>query len=1167
MKGKIYLVLVSLLSILTARAQSSLGETNLLSETLFSEKFTNVIETSKQLIPADMSHFDNADGWILNKVYAGENCIKLTEGSSISFPTVKGLTGNGMFEIDASPWYVEPDGDDPNFDWEAFEENQMKAGAYHMTIENGELLTSEFDLKMSMIGAPNMYDVSSNTRLTLHADGPLIINAINIGYGKKLSWTQDPEFNHEPGVYYAPFDLIITPGKSSDGYLEKGEHNFSVFTTDGTCPDRRSQKVDGPIHIDKTTTVWVATIHGNGLMTVSDAKVFEIIGQGTNVEIPAATYEINVDKPGSLKNKILAIDADEINGLVIHGKINSEDLAYLNSGTGRMGFLTYLDLGDVTFDYDKGRYKTRVFAPEGGMGTVTTIHYHLSETNYEEGLGGGPMSVNLAYYCNDLSSAFVGHPKLELVVWPEFMTTTGTSTFENCESLVQFKHSGNLTEIGHSAFYNCKNLNNIDLSSTIKVGNTAFWGTMLRGEVDFSNMDEIGDASFSGTKISSIKFGSPSHIGMGAFSSTLLKRLDLPNPPDTIPESAFACFDNRTYEHPLKTVVLGEGVRYIGKNAFGDGVEEMNLPSTIEELEEDALPEKIVAKIEPEDGIRYIGKIAYKASEVKSSYTIKEGTVSIADGAFAFWNSNEIQEINLPASLEVIGKRAFQSTGLKRTPEMKNVREIKDGAFSWCPQLARVVIPESLEKIGSGVFDHCNSLWYLEYNAIDLVEFSDFYFRFPKNVEQIVLGDKVRVIPSGLFQENSNITEVTLPASVEVIDDYAFYLCSNLKDLYMTDNLTTIGASAFSYCYNLKDFHWPAKLKAIGGQAFRECTSLKTISLPEGMEFIDGDAFFCCSGVESVYIASSISEFGSDPFDLRNTDKAFTITAPSKEPQPINWNWHYFGTPTIKVPAESVEAYKADPYWSGAINMKDNLIIPIEEVSAPTESSETTFADIDEDTDLGDTVIGDVYVTLGEDDSYDAEDGSIVLASVMEDEFAEILGDLAPGQSDLANRFNGLVVKVNAGEGTVKIDCQTIGANLLSVKIGDAAPLTFTKDVKGYIEVEYNVAKDTYIYIYGSLPKPEAQTRKAFTRGAEDGCIRLYSVLMEPNMEQGAVESVGEDLDSIFGNSDARVDIYTSNGILIERNCTRDDLRQLPPAIYILRNANGKSKVFFKTNK
>ncbi|MDE6695601.1 MAG: leucine-rich repeat protein, partial [Muribaculaceae bacterium] len=841
MKKKIYLIVLALISLLSVHAQNSL------SETLFSETFSNVNETSKQLIPADMSKFDNPTEWILDKVYAGEKCLHLSEGSSITFPSVKDIIGNGMFEIDAEPWIIEPDFDNENFDWEAFEEGQMKAGAYHMSIENGELLTTDFDLKMSMNGQPCMYDISPDTRLTLHADGPLIINAIHIGYGNVSQWTDKTEFNPAPGVYYGPFDLLITPGKSGDGFSERGEHNYAVFTTDGTCPDRRSQKVDGPIHIDKTTTVWVATIHGNGMMTLSDPKQYEIQGN-TNVEKPNFTYEINVDKPGTLKNKILEIDADEINGLEIHGKINGEDLSYINSGNGRMGFLTYLNLADVTFEYDETLYKQRVFAPEGGMGTVTTIYYYLSETNYEKNLGGGRPGVeNYAYYRNDLSSAFVGHPKLELIVLPDFMTSIGSSAFENCESLVQVKHNGKLTEIGASAFYNCKNLNNIDLSSTIRVGYSAFARTNIRGEVDFSTIDEFGDASFADTKISSIKFGTPSYIGKSAFAGTLLKRLDLPNPPDTIPEMAFDCYNSDTYERPLKTVALGEGVRYLGKNAFGNGVEEMNLPSTLEELEENALPVKIVANIEPEDGIKYIGKVAYSRDSDRSSYTIKEGTVSLSPQLFYFSN---VESVTLPSSLRIIGEQAFYGTKLKKTPDMPNVRIIKDNAFANCKDLARAVLPESLEIIGGGIFDYCNSLWYIEYNAKDIQY--EYYLNLP-NVEKIVLGDNVRRIPSGLFTYNTNITEVRLPESVEIIDESAFCLCKNLEYIYMPDNVTTIGDNAFGGCEKLADFHWPANLKTIGFGAYRECKSLKTISLPEGVEFVDYGAFQECTGIESVY--------------------------------------------------------------------------------------------------------------------------------------------------------------------------------------------------------------------------------------------------------------------------------------------------------------------------
>ncbi len=1144
MKVKLYLVFIALLSLLQVQAQNQVGET------LFSETFANVNESSNQLIPADMSKFDNPTGWTLKDVYAGENCLYLSEGSSISFPTVKDLMGNAVFEIDAAPWQFDPNPDDPNFDIEEYEKKMHIAGEYHMTIENGELCTSKFDMKATMNGAPFIYGVSPDTKLTLHADGPLIIRAIYIGYGEKNFWTDGKPlagYNPAPGIYYDAFELNITPDMRSTGFGDDGSHNYAVYTLDGTKPNRNSPRWTSPLNIDKTTTVQVATIYGNGLLWADPAQTYEI--QGASVAtIPDATFEITVDKPGNLKNKILDIDADEINGLVIHGKINGEDLAYINSGSGRMGGLTYLNLSDITFDYDDSVYKTLVYAPEGGMGTVTTVYYRLSETNKMEGGNNGLGKATYIYYSNNLAGLFARHQKIELVVLPDFLTSLGSSAFTECPSLVQVKHNGKLTEIENSAFYYCQSFNNIDLSNVVKVGENAFYASDLRGAVDFSKIKEFGAGSFKGTKISSIKFGSPSFIGEGAFAGTPLKRLDLPNPPDTIPATAFACYDSRLGENSLKTVVLGEGVRYIGKNAFGEGVEEMNFPSSMEELEAEALPKKIVDKIEPEGGIKYVGKIAYTIDQPRASFTVKEGTKSIADGAFSSWNSSEIEEVILPASVEVIGNNAFSMTGLKKTPDMSNVKQIKDGAFAYCKSLARAVLPENLEYIGYDIFSYCDALWYLEYNAID-AEYE--YLKFPK-VEKIILGDKVRKVPTGLYSENQNVTEVTLPASVEIIDDNAFYLCSNLEYIRMSDNVTTIGDNAFALCSKLNDFHWPANLKSIGAQAFRECESLKTISLPEGMEFVGRGAFQQCSGVESIYIASSISEFEYDPFTFWNQDKAFTITAPSKVPQTVEWNWHYLGTPTIKVPAASIQAYKADPVWSGANNSKDNLIIPIEGIAATSEVSETSFAAIDSDSDLADAVVGDVYVTVGEDDGYDESDGSIFLNSSMDEEYMEAVAGMAPGASDLANRFNGLVVMVPAGNGKVTVNCLTLGSRQVAVKIGDEDSQSFSMSNKGNVEIDYNVAEDTYVYIYAIEANAPKQMRKVRAlAAASENCVKIYSIAVNPTEVTG--------VESIFGGNSAIspiVEYYTIDGTKVANPTS---------GIYIVRRADGStSKIMIK---
>ena len=244
--------------------------------------------------------------------------------------------------------------------------------------------------------------------------------------------------------------------------------------------------------------------------------------------------------------------------------------------------------------------------------------------------------------------------------------------------------------------------------------------------------------------------------------------------------------------------------------------------------------------------------------------------------------------------------------------------------------------------------------------------------------------------------------------------------------------------------------------------------------------------------------------------------------------------------------AASIEAYRANAVWNGSNNGKQNTIITIENIEAPEEESTTSFSGVDEDSDLSDSVVGDVYVTVGEDDGYDSTDGSIVLNSSMTDDEADAIGGMAPGVTDLSNRFNGMVVMVAAGAGTVSVNCLTIGSRRVAVKIGEAEPQLFTKDEKGAVTVEYNVTEDTYIYIYGvDTAAPAPSLLKARTQAAAgENCVKLYSITVNP--QQSGIESIDDKA------SEAPItDYYTIDGVRVARPDT--------PGIYIVRRADGST--------
>lgn len=660
----------------------------------------------------------------------------------------------------------------------------------------------------------------------------------------------------------------------------------------------------------------------------------------------------------------------------------------------------------------------------------------------------------------------------------------------------------------------------------------------------------VGQSAFCYVPLQALKLDRKVEIGAGAFSNTPITEIEMATPCDSIREGTFSNCPN------LTKITIGEGLKYIGYKAFSNSpIKEANLPSTLRDISSYAFTGysssycPFINDIQPENHIRYIGKVAYQCVDKNlEEYTIKDGTVTLADNLFENWQGNATT-FHIPASVEQIGSRVFAGTQIKTLPEMPGLKRIGDEAFYQCKNLKKVTIPETVEYIGGGAFYGCSNIWSLTYNAINAECERLMESNIP--LEKIVIGDKVRRLPRGIFS-GREFTEVTLPACLERIDEFAFYGCKNLTTINLSDSIRYIGDNAFYGCSSLKNIHWPLRLTTIGSRAFRQ-TALETISLPEGVTSVGDGAFYICPFAKTVYIPSTANVEGDINyyFELKEgVNCVITCMSPTPHPQAKYWNK---GVAAIKVPAELVEQYKAQ-----FPDIADK-IMAVNQVGAMDKDSKTSFAaGISEEADLGDAVIGDVYVTVGDGDGYDSTDGSIVLNSTMTTAEVAGIGSLAPGKSDIANRFNGLIVKVNAGDGTMVIDCKTVGKNTLNVKVGEAEPQAFVKSDRGTIEVAYRVDKETCVYIYGAEQEvaDDAETAKAhqvaacrplsraaaLSASASENCVKIYAV--------GVSQSTGINHTLIDGNSPI-IGYYTLDGVKIEQPNA--------PGIYVVRRADGSN--------
>ena len=1111
---------------------------------LFEETFQNVVGTSDGKTKLNPSQLDNPSGWTFDNVYAGEGNLIIKEGGSITLPVIPELIGNACLSITAFHWHnpdKEYDDDDPSYWDPSYWDFPAKV---NISISNGKLSSDESG------GGIRMYGVDGNSRLKITAPNDIMLRHVSVYYSGGFSEGDYIRFSHEAGPFYDPFDLTLNPWNIQ---VDDGDsiYNITVYTLDGSMPNRHSQRYhkDDKIHIASTTTVRAALILADGSMMHHVPMTYTLTKRYDINELPENTYQIEV-KPGQLKKQLLDLDPDEVNGLVLTGTMNGEDLKFLADAQGLVGSLAYLDLEKVKFEYDGTVYRT--YSPSKGFQQEQKIYnYIFSKENRTEQVSAGFGYKQYDCYRNNLARAFFKNESLVTVKLPESMTEVGEDIFADCKTLRGVKLPEGVSRINKEAFWGCSILEKINFPAKLtSVDDNAF---VLCGSLELDNLPNsilhVGQSAFCYVPLKALKLDRKVEIGAGAFSDTPITEIEMATPCDSILGGTFRDCPN------LTKITIGEGLKYIGDNAFANSpVKEANLPSTLRDVSSTAFSGyssycPFINDIQPENHIRYIGRVAYQCVDRNlEEYTIKDGTVTLADNLF---ESSQGNAFHIPASVEQIGNRAFAYTQIKALPEMPGLKRIGDEAFYQCKNLKKVTIPETVEYIGAGIFSGCSNIWSLTYNAINAECASYIFTNNDNHLEKIVIGDKVRRLPGGLFG-GKEFTEVTLPACLERIDDYAFNGCKNLTTINLSDSLRYIGKGAFALCSSLKNIHWPLRLTAIGEWAFSQ-TALETISLPEGVTSVGSGTFEGCHFAKTVYIPSTANVEDGNTYDFwqkEGVDCVITCMSPTPHPNARNWN---VGVAAIKVPAELVEQYKAQ---FPAIADK---VMAINQVGVMDKDSKTSFAaGISEEADLGDAVIGDVYVTVGDGDGYDSTDGSIVLNSTMTAAEVAGIGSLAPGKSDIANRFNGLIVKVNAGNGTLVIDGKTMGKNTLNVKVGEAEPQAFVKSDRGTIEVAYRVGKETCVYIYGAEQEmaDDAETAKAhqvaacrplsraaaLSASASENCVKIYAV--------GVSQSTGINHTLIDSNSPI-IGYYTLDGVKIEQPNT--------PGIYVVRRANGSS--------
>ena len=312
------------------------------------------------------------------------------------------------------------------------------------------------------------------------------------------------------------------------------------------------------------------------------------------------------------------------------------------------------------------------------------------------------------------------------------ITTIGSGAFYDCRNLVEVELPTTLTIIKDGAFADCLKLATVNLPE----------GLQTIGEYAFQRCFEITSINVPST-VTSI---SP----LAFFRCVELKVLTVASN-----NAIYCAINNLLYSKNKKilvmvpmgiqaeTLTIPHGTEVIGNRAFLDlRIKTIVFPNTLKSIETFAFHRAWMITLTIPDSVTTLGyAFAAQCPELKS-VKIGNGVKILADSSF------------------------YLCKALETVTFSKNTSLIEVEAFLGCEALKNVVLPENLEKIEGSAFEACKSL------------------------KSITIPSKTKEIASYAFW-NTALTKVVLPNSIDAVSVNAFPLTCQV--VYPSDMLDVGG--------------------------------------------------------------------------------------------------------------------------------------------------------------------------------------------------------------------------------------------------------------------------------------------------------------------------------------------------------------------------------------
>lgn len=470
--------------------------------------------------------------------------------------------------------------------------------------------------------------------------------------------------------------------------------------------------------------------------------------------------------------------------------------------------------------------------------------------------------------------------------------------FRGFKNLAKVTFAGdNVKNIGIDAFYDCKNLSEINFPSSLKtIGSNAFHNTKLSSIYIPENIISIANEAFTGcTSLENVIIEAsltvlPSRMFDGC---TNLKKVTLPKATTTI--------GNKTFKNcsSLTNLPEGENLVKFDENAFEgcSGFTELTLPKTIQTIGNNAfkdctnltdlfIPAEVTNLTIGSSDWVFSGSKSLKiysntATAPKSSvnpfYGYESIKMYIPKGETSGYDQSPWAELD-PKPYEehtitycVDGDEIYSQTievgqpiqtekdeeFINALQDIKNSREGWNFA-GWDDEIPSLMPDEDL---------YINGHFEREFISTGSDDLGVKYFLRSDTQIAKLIGYNNPGSSSGVVKINSAVEFEEVFYTIDSISANAFKGAVSLKEIDLSNATTNIGISLFESCSALEKVTLPAALTEITEKMFYRCTALSTLVLPENVETIGASAFAGCTALSTLVLPDKVKTIGASAFE------------------------------------------------------------------------------------------------------------------------------------------------------------------------------------------------------------------------------------------------------------------------------------------------------------